>query len=114
MGQYRFYLTHLRKDQKRTFLGFHNYGFYAGVYALAMSLDSDFEMERYKNDGTYELNEYRSEVTAQEGGVLIGMQMDITNRIIMDFYVGGGVRNSTTLDTYENETGYSYYGRWCF
>lgn len=109
MAQYRFYLTHVRKDEGRTFLGFHNYGFYAGIYGLAMELNTDYVRETYDNFGNYTVGDYRSEIAAQEGGVLLGMQIDITKRIVLDFFVGGGVRNTKASDTYETETGYPYY-----
>lgn len=108
MGQYRFYLTHVRKDEGRIFLGLHNYGFYAGVYGLMMELNTDYIREVYKENGRYTTAEYRSEIDAQEAGVILGMQIDITKRIILDFYVGGGIRNARVLDSYDPDIDYAY------
>lgn len=103
MAQYRFYLTHVNKAQKNTFLGMDNFGFYAGLYGLHLNYSAT-EIRGYYDPGTdeYLTDEFQKDVSAQEGGAIIGVQVDITKRILIDFYVGGGIRYTTIDDTYED------------
>jgi len=114
MGQYRIYLTHYRKDQKKTFLNVYNYGFYAGLYALYLDYEEQFTRNVYDPiTFEYELNTYERSIQSYEGGALLGLQMDITKRIVLDFYVGGGLRKSEVEDSYldfvEDQEYYSDY-----
>lgn len=104
MGQYRFYLTHFRKDQKKTFLNLHNYGFYTGLYALYLNYEQEYSRGFFNpNNGNYDTARFNKSISGLEGGALIGLQVDITSRILMDFYVGGGIRKAETDDSYFDE-----------
>lgn len=110
MGQYRFYLTHLRKDKQKTFLGVYNYGFYAGMYGLYSNYEEDYMRYFWDSSNSQQQNEeVNKEVKAAEGGALIGMQIDITPRILIDFYVGGGIRTTEVSDTYLDNNTPEYY-----
>lgn len=100
MSQYRFYLTHLTKEEGKSFLGIYDIAFYSGLYALYMNLE-DKNVEGYYDDSTGEYIEQSNikNISAQEGGALLGMQVDITTRIVFDFYVGGGIRYSQVEET---------------
>jgi len=103
MGQYRFYLSHLNKANQRNFLGMENYGFYAGIYGLYMDYTEDFLQFYWDDETQTQYSEtFRKEVTAIEGGALIGVEVDITKRIQVDFFVGGGIRYSDYTNTYED------------
>lgn len=104
-SQYRFYLTHFNKQNRRVFLGMENLGFYSGVYALTQDYAEDFQRGYWDpQTNEYTMRDFRKEVTAYEGGALIGIQIDITKRIVMDFNVGGGVRYSDYINTYEQSS----------
>ena len=111
MGQYRFYLTHLRKDKQEMFLNVHNYGFYTGVYGLYSNYKEDFIRGYWDEQNNLYVNEeYNKVVNAFEGGALIGIQIDVTKRILVDFYIGGGIRQAEISDTYlESITTPEYY-----
>ena len=100
MGQYRFYLSHLRNDQQKIVLGIHNFGFYAGVYALYLDYAEDY-IRGYNEPFTYQWVEkvYTTDVGSIEGGAMLGLQIDLTKRIVVDIYVGGGIRKSEVNDT---------------
>lgn len=101
MSQYRYFLTHTRKDQQKTFLGVHNYGFYTGVYGLFFVSTEDYQVNYWDNtDGSQKNEMATKEVDAIEGGVLLGIQVDITPRILIDFFVGGGIRNTDVMDSF--------------
>ena len=101
MMQYRFYLTHFNKDERNTFLNVYNYGFYTGFYGLYFDYSEDYQQGYWSNSGQeYIFSEFTRSSESIEGGALIGVQIDITKRILIDFYMGGGVRFSDSLDTY--------------
>lgn len=115
MIQYRFYLTHFNKSESKTFLGLHNYGFYSGVYALYMDYAEDYQIGLYNQDTQeYEMHNLHKESNSIEGGAIVGLQVDITERIVMDFYVGGGIRKTDLSDDLTQEQRdqgyYQYYG----
>lgn len=112
MAQYRFFLTHLRKDQGKSVFGFHNIGFYAGVYGLALDYQKDY-MAGYWDDFTmdYIENEYTHDQTSYEGGAIIGLQIDISNRILLDMYIGGGIRKTDATDTIDDDPNIDMYYR---
>jgi len=106
MGQYRFYLTHLNREEDRTFWGIYNFGFYAGAYALGYYLDETYLRGIYNPDNyQYEMNEFQLDVRSVEAGTLLGLQIDFTKRIVMDISVGGGIRKSNVEDTYISSDG---------
>jgi hypothetical protein len=101
MLQYRFFLTNLRKGVNKS-LGFYNIGFYAGPYALGLLYQEDYVRDIYDPiKGVTEVIEFEKEVQSLEGGVVLGVQFDITSRILLDIFVGGGVRQSDVTDTFE-------------
>jgi len=101
MSQLRFYLSHLNKENGRTFLGMQNYGFYTGVYGLYMDQTEEFLRYYYIPETEQNVSgEFKKEISAIEGGALIGVQVDITKRILIDFYIGGGIRYSSVKDTF--------------
>lgn len=101
MSQYRFYLTHLSKESGNSILNIYDIAFYAGVYGLYMDI-TEKDLESYYDDITNQYIEQENtyDINSEEGGALIGMQVDITSRIVFDFYVGGGVRFSQVESTY--------------
>jgi len=110
MSQYKFYLTHLNKDERKNFLSVYNYGFYCGVYGLFNHLTSDYERTYWIPDsGDSVTDRYQMEVDAFEGGALVGLQTDITKRIVFDFYVGGGLRDGKMIDTFDAVESHDYY-----
>lgn len=101
MGQYRIFLTQIRKDQQKTFLGVHNYGFYTGLYGLYFIYNEDYTVSYWDNsNGIQKTEKATKEVDSLEGGVLLGVQIDITPRIVIDFYVGGGIREADVMDSF--------------
>lgn len=112
MGQYRLFLSHKREDQQKTFLGVHNYGFYTGLYGLYFIHREDYIVRFWdESDNQQKSEEATKEVDAVEAGVLLGIQIDITPRILIDFYVGGGIKEADVTDSFlENNppTDYHY------
>ena len=103
MSQYKFYLTHINKTQGKTFLNLFNYGFYCGLYAVYNDFESDYEQSWWNPDKMQnETDIYHLDVNAFEGGAMVGIQTDITERIVFDFYVGGGLRDGTVTDTFDD------------
>lgn len=101
MSQYRLFLTHKREDQQKTFLGVHNYGFYTGLYGLFFIQREDYIVSYWDEADNQQKNiEANKEVDAMEAGVLLGIQIDITPRILIDFYVGGGIRQADVIDSF--------------
>lgn len=108
MGQYRFYLTHLNAENKRNFFGLYNLGFYTGVYGLFQKYNGEFIKGDWDNiTQEYIAKDYEKNIRAYEGGALIGLQIDITRRIVIDFYLGGGIRKTDYTNTYEEESEYA-------
>ena len=102
MMQYRHYLSHLNTYNENDFLGISNIGFYAGVYGLYLDYKDIFDLGEYDpvtNQQIIHKNE-RS-IKAQEGGALVGLQLDLTRRFVIDFYVGGGIRFSSEENSVE-------------
>ncbi len=98
--QYRFYLSHLRADEKSVFLGLHNVGLYTGIYAQYLDYSEDYQFSWWDNDKNESITkDVNKTVNAAEGGAIIGVQFDITRKILIDFYIGGGVRYSDFTDT---------------
>lgn len=104
MSQYRFYLTHFNGEAERMFLGLYNVGFYTGIYGLYLDYSEDFLRGVY-DPITYEyiMTPHSKTVNSFEGGPLLGVQIDITKRILIDFFVGGGIRWSDYTNSYADE-----------
>lgn len=102
-AQYRFYLTHFNKQNQRIFLGMENFGFYSGLYISTQDYKEEFQKGHWDNDTQeYSMADYNKEITSFEGGAMIGIQIDITKRIVIDFNVGGGVRYTDYFNTFED------------
>lgn len=115
MLQYRFYLSHINKEERHTFLKLYNYGFYAGLYGLYFDYSEDYRDGYWSNTtNEYMIGDFTQSAQSVEGGAMIGLQIDITKRILLDFYVGGGIRKSAAIDTFydtqEDENYYDSYG----
>lgn len=102
MLQYRFFLTHLRKGINKT-LGMHNIGFYAGPYINGLVYNEEYQNGYYIDmEQMYVTDTFEKDVRSGEAGALIGVQFDITPKILLDLYVGGGIRYSDVTDTFED------------
>ncbi len=104
MAQYRYILNRFPKEEGgRIFLGMHSISWYSGAYALYQDYSEDF-IEGIYNEATFEYSNQAFTSTNQsfEGGVLMGIQFNITERILVDFYTGGGIRKSEVNDEYRD------------
>lgn len=110
MGQYRIYLTEFNKETSQTLFGLYNIGIYAGLYGLYYNVDEKSVRTHYNPDSSDEtrVNVLKS-VSSFEGGTIIGVQTHITRRLVLDFYIGGGIRKSDFTDSYLEEYGMDYY-----
>lgn len=109
-AQYRIFLSHLRSDEKRVFLGLHNIGLYTGVYSQYQDYKNTYNFSWWDMDTSSEMNgEFTKDLTSIEGGAIIGVQVDITQRILLDFYVGGGVRYTDLTDSKEGVVDENYF-----
>lgn len=103
-AQYRFMLSN-HKDA--WFLN--NISFYGAPYAQYLTLTSENAFYKYVNGVPEPLrNIAKRDINAIEGGLLIGAHMDLTSRINLDFFVGGGVRYSDVTDSGDQIEGYPY------
>lgn len=99
-SQVRFYLSHLRSDERNVFLGFHNVGFYTGLYGKYINYHEEYDYTWWDNASNDSYTQrFEKSVNAGEGGILIGLQIDVTKRILIDFFVGGGIRYPKFTDT---------------
>jgi len=109
--QYRYYFTHLHKDTHKTWI-FSNLAFYGGGYAQFLTADEAYWGSYTDKDFIYVSDIFDKEVNSIEGGVILGMQIDITKRLVLDFYFGGGVKFADVEDSItpylDNEYPYSY------
>jgi len=109
-SQMRFYLSHLRSDERDVFLGMYNIGLFAGVYAKYTNYNEEYEFSWWNEvDQTSVTDRFEKSVNAGEGGILIGLQLDVTKRILIDFHVGGGIRYPKTTDTKDGVVPPDYY-----
>ena len=109
-AQYRFYLSHINKADRNTLFGFENYAFYTGIFGLYQSYKKDYSREYYDDlTDTYRSGDFHKEVTAQEGGLILGLQISITKRIIVDLNLGGSIRNNKLEDNFDYEQPNYYY-----
>jgi len=112
LGQWRYYVTQFNKEQNKNFLGLYNYGFYAGLYGLGHTYREEYKMSMWNNetqeqqDKTFERNS-----SSVEFGPMMGLQIDFTKRIVLDFYFGGGVRYSNFSDTIDDDPDFENYSR---
>ena len=109
-GQYRIFLSHVRSDSRSVFLGLHNIGLYTGLYAHYLDYTEDYKFNWWDNSTSTEHNgDFTKKVTAIEGGAIIGVQIDITKRILLDFFVGGGIRYTDYTDSKDGVVPDNYY-----
>lgn len=112
MGQWRLYVSHFNKEERKNFLGFYNYGFYAGVYGLVHTYQEKYTMYKWnpttgeQQDKLFERNSISGEL-----GPLMGLQIDLTKRIVLDFYLGGGIRYSEFEDSIDKDPDFENYSR---
>lgn len=110
MGQWRIYVTHFNKEEGRNFLGFYNYGFYAGVYGLAHRYNEKYTMYQWNpTTGEQLAKQFERNSSSGELGPMMGLQIDLTKRIVFDFYLGGGIRFSDFNDSIDDEPDYENY-----
>lgn len=101
MFQYRFFLSHLKKGQNKT-LGMSNIGFFTGPYALGMIYNEEYQRGYYfEARDEYIMGEFEKDVSGAEIGAIIGVQFDITPKLLLDFYVGGGIRYTDVTDSFD-------------
>lgn len=91
---------------------FHRIGYYSGFYGFGMVLREEYQLFNYApNNPNGTPYTATNDVKSLEGGVLLGIQIDITKRIVLDFFAGGGVRYSNVVDQRaQQESYYSNYG----
>lgn len=109
MVQYRFYLSQLHQKTSKT-LNMFNVGFYSAPYVLGLIHNEVYEYGIYDPINLEYVTDLMEEKTESiEGGALMGIQLDITKRIVFDFFVGGGIRRSNVIRNMPEE-GYNSYG----
>ena len=73
----------------------YNIGLYAAPYLLGLSYAETTKVYNY--NPAYDEVQYllvNEKILSAEGGALMGVQFDITPRIVLDIFLGGGVRQS--------------------
>ncbi len=97
--QYRFYLNHLTKPKNRTW-GMHNIGFYVGPYIEYLYAKEDY-VGGYYDEATNEYisSVYTKEVKSIQGGAITGLQLDIFPRLVLDLFLGGGIKYADVNDS---------------
>lgn len=110
--QYRLYFTHLHKDTHKTWI-FSNLAFYGGVYAQYLNATEDYYGSYSDKNFNYVTDIFTKDINSYEGGVLLGMQIDIIPRLALDFNFGGGVKYADVDDSITpylvgDERNYSY------
>lgn len=112
MGQLRLYVSHFNKEEGKNFLGFYNYGFYAGVYGLVHTYEEKYTMYQWNpSTGEQLAKQFERNSISGELGPMMGLQIDLTKRIVLDFYLGGGIRYSKFEDSIDNDPDYEDYSR---
>jgi len=109
--QYRFYFTHLHKETHKTWI-FSNLAFYGGGYAQYLIANEAYWASYPDNNFNYITDIFKKEINSIEGGVLLGIQIDIIPRLVLDFYFGGGIKYSDVVDSFtpltDNQYPYTY------
>jgi len=96
--QYRYYFTHLHKDTHKTWI-FSNLAFYGGSYVQALTAKEEYWGSYSNENYEYITDIFEKDINSIEGGVLLGMQIDIIPRLALDFYFGGGIKYADVEDT---------------
>lgn len=108
--QYRFYFAHLHKDTHKTWI-FSNLAFYGGSYAQYLTAKEEY-WGSYNNDYNYVSDIFEKDINSIEGGILLGIQMDLIPRLTLDFNFGGGIKYADVEDSItpflKEERNYSY------
>jgi len=92
--QFRFYIKHFKTNQGQTLFGF--YGATYGQYLYSTEVHS-----RIMDDPSYgegETEDFHKDVKALESGALVGVQMNVTQTIVIDLTFGLGVRKAYTQE----------------
>jgi len=95
--QYRYYFTHLHESNNKTWF-LSNIGFYAGAYAQYLKAQEEY-FGSYSDNFDYHTDLFEKNISSVEGGVLLGIQIDIIPRFALDFNFGGGVKYADIEDT---------------
>lgn len=87
-------------------------GVYAGLYLNGKYFVEDYKSSYWSNDRYIERHE-DFDIKQVEGGVLMGFQVIFSEKMALDFFFGGGLRDSQIdnkplgLDFYNPERGYT-------
>lgn len=96
--QYRFYFAHLHKDNNKTWI-FSNLAFYGGTYVQYLTATEEYWASYGDIDLGYVERIFEKDINSIEGGVLLGMQIDIIPRLTLDFNFGGGIKFADVEDS---------------
>lgn len=94
MGQLKYYLDPIHLNIKSSFINTYSYHFYFGFYQNYSEYNIDYFTQAI-NDAPGQ--KVTNEVNAVEGGVMLGVQMQVAKRIIFDLYFGGGIKDTETI-----------------
>ncbi len=100
--QYRIYLSRgIRNDDSS--LGFAALGFYTAPYLHGLYFEEDYYRSYWlQHSGEYERQEFEKVVSSIAGGLLMGLQIDVTARFVVDLFVGGGFKWADVRDSYDD------------
>lgn len=96
--QYRFYFAHLHKDTHKTWI-FSNLAFYGGTYVQYLTAAEEYWGGYQGKDFDYISQIFEKDINSIEGGVLLGIQIDIIPRLTLDFNFGGGIKYAEVEDS---------------
>lgn len=90
-AQYRFNIIDLRKGRNKTWI-FSAVKFFGGPYLLGSMYTSEYQLGYTDEFGNYVFDQVTDDITSGEGGAILGLQLEIAKRILLEFTTGGGVR----------------------
>ena len=102
-AQFRWYVLHLNEMNGTKFWFFQNVGIYGGVYGLYLDYEqryNQYDWDPVSGQQIIKVNDQT--ITAGEGGVILGVQLDITKRFCLDLYFGGGLRTANVENSLED------------
>ncbi len=109
MTQFRVYLNNINKKTGSTWI-FRNIGYYAAPVASAMIYSEDFRLyifDEPRNEGVE--MDFSKDVTAFEGGIVMGIQFHLTQRFLFDIFAGGGIRYADETDNITDDIRPDFY-----
>jgi len=110
LAQWRYYVSQFNKEDGKNFLGIYNYGFYAGLYSLGHTFQEQYKMSRWNQETQEQVEKtFERNSSSIEFGPMMGLQIDFTKRIVLDFYFGGGVRYSDFTDSIDEDPDFENY-----